>query len=891
MPEGSKIFLPCRGLGYVSNQIPLQVRYIKSRKENLITTCIGKSFHTYGISHFGLLSVSGLHPSDITCMASDTFHVYTACNNGIYAWRRGTELKHTYRRHKKPIRHMLPFGPHLISIDEGGTLKVWNIKEESLFLELTFSNKVFQITAVLHPATYINKILLGSEQGSMQIWNINTSKLIYTFKGWESGISVLEQAPALDVVAVGLDSGKIILHNLKYDETVMEFYQDWGLVTSISFRTDGFPIMATGSASGHIVFWNLEERRVETQLLAAHDAAVTGMVCLPNEPLVITSSPDNTLKLWIFDLSDGGARLLRKREGHSSSPSFIRYHGANGHNILSCAGDSTLRIFNTQTEMFNKSLGKASYNRKASKRRGRTAEDPLLMPPIVEFTSETTREKEWDNIAAIHLGLPMVTTWSYDKLKMGDLKLLPERLYKKNNTSNVEVAATCLRLTHCGNFVIIGYSSGHVDRFNMQSGLWRCEYGDPKAHDGPVRGIATDTLNQVTVTGGSENVIKFWLFKNKCKTPIKLLNIEESVNFFRTHSESSILMVALEDFSILIIDIDTKVPIRKFTGHRAQITDATFSANSRWLITSSMDCSIRIWDILSSQLIDQFCTETPCISLSMSPNDEALATAHVDYLGIFLWSNKTLYSRVSFKALSTDDVPPLIELPEVQRTDDVIEEEEEDDESEEFASAEQINAQLITLSGLPSSRWQNLLNLDVIKKRNRPKAPPTVPKSAPFFLPTLPSLNLQFDLTDVPKSGESKLSLPKNLLNLSELSELVEKTMVLEDFTKVVSKLKDYGPSKIDYEIKALAPEGGGSIELMLQFLKCIEYMIKSNKDFELAQAYLNVFLKSHGPTICAEEMLRNYLPNIQSCLTIGWQRIQEKLFYCTCIVQNLKSM
>lgn len=63
------------------------------------------------------------------------------------------------------------------------------------------------------------------------------------------------------------------------------------------------------------------------------------------------------------------------------------------------------------------------------------------------------------------LGLPMVTTWSYDKLKMGDLKLLPERLYKKNRNPDVEVAVTCLHLTHCGNFVIVGYSDGYIDRY------------------------------------------------------------------------------------------------------------------------------------------------------------------------------------------------------------------------------------------------------------------------------------------------------------------------------------------------------------------------------------------------------------------------------------------
>ena len=34
-----------------------------------------------------------------------------------------------------------------------------------------------------------------------------------------------------------MQSGKIILHNLKFDEVVMSFHQDWGPVTALSFRT------------------------------------------------------------------------------------------------------------------------------------------------------------------------------------------------------------------------------------------------------------------------------------------------------------------------------------------------------------------------------------------------------------------------------------------------------------------------------------------------------------------------------------------------------------------------------------------------------------------------------------------------------------------------------
>lgn len=75
------------------------------------------------------------------------------------------------------------------------------------------------------------------------------------------------------------------------------------------------------------------------------------------------------MKLWIFDLSDGGARMLRIREGHNGPPLCIRYHGSYGRTILSSGEDSSLRAFSVISESLNKSLGKASYHKKSSKRK------------------------------------------------------------------------------------------------------------------------------------------------------------------------------------------------------------------------------------------------------------------------------------------------------------------------------------------------------------------------------------------------------------------------------------------------------------------------------------------------------------------------------------------
>ena len=67
--ECSRIFCGHRALGYVSNHIPLVSRYIQKRRENLIATSVGKYFHTYGGAKLALLTVSGIHPEDISTLA------------------------------------------------------------------------------------------------------------------------------------------------------------------------------------------------------------------------------------------------------------------------------------------------------------------------------------------------------------------------------------------------------------------------------------------------------------------------------------------------------------------------------------------------------------------------------------------------------------------------------------------------------------------------------------------------------------------------------------------------------------------------------------------------------------------------------------------------------
>jgi len=432
----SRLFNGYRTLGVNSNNVPCVIRYNQKHQETYVITSVGKAFHVYKCSNLGLVRVSDSLENDITSLAVDDSYIYTASANKIHAFIFGRKIIKTFTGHKATIVQILPFAAHLVSVDSDNVVKVFEIETSQVYLSLNFAKTIFHITSMFHPVSYLNKILFGSEQGSMQLWNIKKSQLVYSYKSFGAAITCLRQATAIDVCGVGLADGRIILHNLKFDEQVMSFIQEWGPIKSLTFRTDQNPIMISGSSLGHITVWNLEEKRLISQIREAHCGSVDGMQSLKLEPLMVTSSNDNSIKLWIFDMTDGSARLLRQRHGHSQPPRRIRFHDECGKNLLSAGLDSCLMSFSTVHDSKNKSLGRASFN-KVETKRSSLKFDTNLMPSVCEFTSSQVKESEWDGIVCVHENLRIATTWNYIRGTMGKFKLENERFRAGSKYANV----------------------------------------------------------------------------------------------------------------------------------------------------------------------------------------------------------------------------------------------------------------------------------------------------------------------------------------------------------------------------------------------------------------------------------------------------------------------
>lgn len=713
---------------------------------------------------------------------------------------------------------------------------IWDLESFERIDELKFAPG-FTPSVLLHPSTYLNKILVGSDEGALQLWNVHTMTCVYTFSGWGSAVTTLEQSPAADVVGVGLGNGRLVMHHLQLDALVLDFKQEQSKVTALSFRTDSgaqAPLVVSGSLTGDIAVWNLASKKLESVLAGAHDGAVTSLTFLPNEPILLSSGADNAIKMWIFDHLNGGtARLLKSREGHRAPPTRIRYYGnntlatmADGSDgtccqILSAGQDRAFRVFHTAREQQSTEMSQGPLVKKA--RRMHVRAEDLKLPPITQFAAMETRERDWSNVVTCHENESAAYVWRFERRAIGKKVLRQFEPSDRVTPGSAEdlrrlkTAATAVAISSCGNYALVGSVGGAIFQYNMQSGDKRGSFptaATPKgkliraltlpgstlvvnedttaahAHDGPVSAVVVDALNQTVVSGGIDGQLKFWDFKSHAL--VFELSVASPVTQMELHRDSNLLAVACDDQVLRVFDVSTKKLVRRFRGHSHRLTDMHFSADARWLFSSSADASLRVWDLPTGKCVDWVKFHKPVTGLAVSPTGEFLATTHVGHVGIYLWANRGFFMDVFLDA--EPQQPTLMDMPvplnEVDNADELgfgseqnpqlsVDSGGDDDDAARKAVAAAVKAaggtdasvstasvaplgdSLITLSTAPRALWHSLFNLELIKKRNKPIEPPKAPEKAPFFLPTMRTDNVKPTFVPVgPATAEGSKTAP-----------------------------------------------------------------------------------------------------------------------------------
>ncbi|XP_066371765.1 U3 small nucleolar RNA-associated protein 21 homolog isoform X2 [Miscanthus floridulus] len=828
------IFEPFRAIGYITaGGVPFSVQRLGT--ETFVTVSVGKAFHVYNCAKLNLVLAGPQLPKKIRAIACYKDYTFAAYGSDIAVFKR-TDQVATWSRHEEKVNMLYLFGEYVLSADAKGNIFMWAFRGAEPNSEpvgsISLGDK-FTPTCIMHPDTYLNKVIVGSEEGPLQLWNISTKKKLYDFNGWNSPVRCCVSSPALDVVAVGCSDGSVHVHNVRYDEELMSFnHQIRGAVTALSFRTDGQPLLASGGSLGVISIWNLEKRRLHSVIREAHDGSIVSLHFFANEPILMSSAADNSIKIWIFDSNDGDARLLRFRSGHSAPPRCIRFYG-NGKCILSAGQDRAFRLFSVIQDQQSRELSQRHVAKRA--KRLRVKEEEIKLKPVVTFDCAEIRARDWCNVVTCHMDTPQAYVWRLQNFVIGEHVLTP---------------------------------------------------------------------SSSTVTP-----IKLWDFKT-CKLKSRL-DVGKSVTKIAFHRPNGLLATVAGDMVLILFDTVSMKMVRRFEGHTDRITDLCFSEDGKWLISSSMDGTLRIWDISLARQIDAMHVDVSITSISMSPNMDVLATTHVDQNGVYLWVNQSLFSAsTNTENYGSGKHVRNVCLPAVSSAER-SEEEQVQNSGESYKSSikpfvvmdHQI-PNLVTLSLLPKSQWQSLTNLDIIKVRNKPIEPPKKPEKAPFFLPSVPSLSGDILFEPPASTKETDISTTKNTYHkMSELSshfsQLLQSCGETKDYSAFTDYLKGLSPSSLDMELRMLQIiddeesedlEQRPELQSISSLLDYFIHELSFRNNFEFVQAVLKLFLKIHGETIRRHSMLQSKVKKLLEVQSLVWQKIDKIFQGARCMVTFLSN-
>ncbi|RPD66386.1 Utp21-domain-containing protein [Lentinus tigrinus ALCF2SS1-7] len=902
-----RLFAPFRALGLITNGVPfvLQPRSHKGATDGPrihLVTCLGKAWAMWEGGKMGLLFVGPDAPMPIACIAMDGNAVWVSSGPYLIKYLRGKEVNRLVNPLENSLTHILVFGPQLLALTEDGSrMLVWDIANGELQSTIQFEPG-FTAIMLHHPATYVNKVLVASSQGSMQLWNIRTQTLIHAFPAASlltspsntatTAITALARSPAIDVVGIGFSSGEISVYDIRADERLMRMVMQDGGIRAMSFRSDGHPILATASSTGHIALWDLNSGgRLLHIVRGAHDGAVTALEWVPGQPVLISSGEDNSVKQWLFDSPTEAPRLLKFRSGHHAPPHLIRYYGEDGKQLLTASRDRSLRCTSVVRDSRSFELSQGSLVKKATSLSIPIAS--LKFPPITALSYSTTRSKDWDDILTAHTDEAVARSWTMKDKRVG--KHVFKVSGEKKGATVGSVKAVCV--SACGNFGLTASSTGGINMYNMQSGILRRTYsvgpcpsnvvsrfrptGNRKKEERCITGLASDALDRIVVASTLDGTINFFDFHTAAlEHTLVLPSAAVSITLNR---DSGLLAVICDDLIVRIVDIETRRVVRELDGFRGRVLDVTFSPDSRWLVTTSLDSIIRTFDVPTGRLIDLFRTSSVAISISFSPTNDFLATSHVDSVGVFLWANRAQYTEVPLRSIAEDDVvdvsmPSMQGVAEDEALDALSALTVQDKPADVFSTPPQLDGELVTFTLLPRSRWQTLLNLEVIQQRNKPKEPAKQPEKAPFFLPTLPGVEPRFAV-DAKKSDEAQKSTRRLQHAAGSTESMFYKKLVdahdsnSVDYEDFFNYAKALSPAAMDLELRSLV-----SLDALRMFLRALIGRLHSHRDFEAVQTFMNVFLRMHGDVLACNAELQREVETLAEAQHKESERLLELL-------------
>lgn len=543
-------------------------------------------------------------------------------------------------------------GTLLASSSQDGTIQLWRLQAHSanpLFQPIAqpwktlceLPQRVWSIA--FSPDSKF--LACGSEDHNLYVWDVETGDCLQILQGHSDWVRRVAFSPDGQFLASGSTDRTVKLWEIGSDQCYRTFQGHTQEVTGLTFSPDGC-YLATGSHDQTVKLWAvsptdpLGEAGQCIKTLQGHTNRIWSVAFSPDGKRIASGGDDHATKLWSADTG----QCIKTWKGHTNEILCLALNAA--HSLMATGHeDETIKLWDVATGQVIKTLRghgdrvwALSFAPKLSLRSmGMDETNDIL---LVSGSGDGTI-KFWNGKTGQCLKtLEGHTSWVWCTVFSPDGQQLVTSSYDATLRIWQFQTGQCLKILHGhqSSTIAVAFSpDGKTiasSSFDTTIKLWDAKTGDClqtlQGHENAVWQIAFSSNGQQLVSCSYDHTIRQWdLRSGECvatlqghTAPVVVLDLS---------ADGRYLASAGFDRSIKLWDLLTGECLQTLYGHQGTISTVLFTAEAQWvdrpssltpakgaapatppfLISSSFDETVKVWDVQTGQCLRTLRTPRP----------------------------------------------------------------------------------------------------------------------------------------------------------------------------------------------------------------------------------------------------------------------------------------
>ncbi|HCF27228.1 MAG TPA: hypothetical protein DEV81_08500 [Cyanobacteria bacterium UBA11049] len=239
-----------------------------------------------------------------------------------------------------------PDGQTLVSGSNDKTIKIWQLNTGKLIRSFKGDSGAISSVAISADGNFLAAGSHDTPKSNVKVWNLKTGNLIHTLLGHHKPVNSIAISPDAQILASA--SNKIKIWHLHKGDRLCTLWHSY-TVNSAAISPDS-SILASGSSDSKIRLWNpLSGELLRT--LTGHSDEVKSVAISPDGQTLISGSADTRIKIW--RLSTG--KLLHTLTGHSAQVNSVAI-SPDGETLISGSADTSIKIWCLNTAKLKHTL-------------------------------------------------------------------------------------------------------------------------------------------------------------------------------------------------------------------------------------------------------------------------------------------------------------------------------------------------------------------------------------------------------------------------------------------------------------------------------------------------------------------------------------------------------